>query len=130
MRFVEAERADAQAPQLAEVGASAERGAEICRQCPHVGPTRAVDPDRRLRVGAAHEILDLDCRHRDVPGRALDRLPRPGELVELAAVDLDRRHHRRDLIDLTDERARGARHLLLNEWHLGPLEHRARRVEV
>ena len=33
-------------------------------------------------------------------------MPSPGQLVEPLAVDLDRRHHRRDLLDGADERAR------------------------
>ena len=78
VRFVETERADAQAPQLAEVRVAAERGAEIGRERAHVGSARTVDPNRGLRVRAAHEVLDHERVDAHVARRPLDRSPPPG----------------------------------------------------
>ena len=78
VRFVEAERTDAQPAQLAEVRAPTERGAEICSQCAHVGSTRTVDPNRRFRVGAADEVLDHERVDPHVAAPAARPSPPPG----------------------------------------------------
>ena len=52
------------------------------------------------------------------------------ELVQPATADLQRRHHRRDLLEVADEAQRiAATTSASGHRHRPPLEHRARRVE-
>ena len=103
------ERADGGPSQVAEVGAAAQRGAEVGGERPDVGARRArhLDRERAWLDGGAHgEAVD---GHR--AGGALDLLALAGQLVEATTVDVDRRDHRRDLEDLAGEPDRGGAHV-------------------
>ena len=63
------------------------------------------------------------------PRRAVDLLARARELVQPLAADLDRRHHRRDLVDVADEQLRGGLDLLTRHRHRAAVEHLTGGVE-
>ena len=96
---VDAERADAGAPQVAEVGPATERVARgqrrgRGRRCPSSSPPRCGRPGLG-RCRARH----VEAVHRDRSGRALDLDPGPGQLVQSPPPTLRGRDHGRDLVD-------------------------------
>ena len=103
--------------------------AEVGGERPDVGAAPALDPQRREWILPRCEPLDLDPVDVHTSRRALDLLAPPGEIVEAAAVDLDRRHHRGDLVDVADECRRGALDLFPRDRHRPPIEDLTRRVE-
>ena len=102
---------------------------EVRGEAPHVRSARAVDPNRHFRVGAADEFFDHQFVHANVTRDPRDGLPRARQFIQFATVDLDRRHHRRDLCNVADEGAGRTFDLLLGERHLGALEDRPRRIQ-
>ena len=79
------------------MGAAAEQVPEVGGQRADVGARRALDLDAvDERVGRRLDVEAVD-RHR--PGRPLDLDALAGQLVQAAAADLERRHHRRHLHD-------------------------------
>ena len=104
-RLVDGEGADGGAAQVAQVGAAAERGADVGGQRADVGARRA----RRPRSGsspARPASPHLEAVDGDRAGLALDLDALAGQLVQALAVDLDRRHHRRHLQDVAGEARR------------------------
>ena len=92
---------------VAEVRASAERRPEIGRERADVGAARAVDHERRLGIRARLERLRPRCgRCAPCAASRSTSLPSPRELVQPPALHLQRRHHRRDLLRLAEERLR------------------------
>ena len=80
--------------------------------------------------GPGSKLLDVERVDAHRPRRALDLLARARELVQPAAADLQRRDHRRHLLDVADERARIAVATSASVTGIGrAFEHRARRVE-
>ena len=83
------------------MGTATEEVPEVVGQRADVGAARARHVDRQHhRVGGGGDVEALD---RHGPRRPLDLDPLASQLVEPAPVDVDRRHHRRHLLDVTDE---------------------------
>jgi len=57
-------------------------------------------------------VLDDQLVDAHRTSRALDLLAGARQLVQAAAADLEGRHHRRHLLDVADERARGSLELV------------------
>ncbi len=74
--FIDRERPDRGAAEVAQVGAASEEATEVGRQRPHVGPRRALDVDGQ-HAGIVGR-RDLERVHRDGP-RPRARPRRPGE---------------------------------------------------
>ena len=112
-----------------EVGAAAERRAEVGGERADVGAGAALHADRRHRVRPGLEALDGEALDVHGAGRALHLLAAAGEIVEAPAADAQRAHHRRDLLDVADEAGRGGVDLLAGHRQRATVEHRAGRVE-
>src|SRR5207244_10912698 len=96
-------RPDSQAAQRRDVSTRADRLADICNQGAYIRAARASDQQRGARTGTRRERLNLEQLDTDASRSALNVLAAPRLAVERLAADLDRAHHRRDLIDLPDE---------------------------
>ena len=120
---------DARAAECAEVGEATERDPEVGGERPHVGATAALDLDVGFRVGAGLEPDHVEAI--DVHGtrRALDLLARSRQLVEATAADLHRRHHRRELFDVTDEARQRVFDVVARDGHRSLVEHLTGGVE-
>src|SRR5690606_1443 len=100
------------AAQVREVTPAAECGAEVAGERPHVGAR--TDRDRDVEVEDRHgtgvtgaAVQDLEAGDGDRPGGQGDVLAGPGTRIRSPAVDLDRAHGARDLLDLTREASDG-----------------------
>ena len=102
MRLVEPERPHSQAAQRRGTRAPTERGAEVGGERPDVGAATALDQRGRDRVSARLELLDVEPVDPHVARCPFDFFAL-AELVQAAATDLHRRHHRRQLLDLPEE---------------------------
>src|SRR5581483_4818626 len=92
-----------EAPQPGQVGAAPEGFAEVGGQAADVGTAAALDQQLRPGELAGREGLDGDALDVHRPGGPFDDLTLAGQLVQAAPLDLDRRHHRRDLLDGAEE---------------------------
>ena len=118
-----------QAAELTEVRDTSEAPADVRGQRPHVRAAAALDQDGRSGIRTGLEGFDVDSVDADAPGRALDLLAAPGQLVEPPAADLHGRHHRRELLDLAEECRDHRLDLRLVDRHRSPVDHLSRRVE-
>jgi hypothetical protein len=96
------ELADRGATQVAQVGATTEQPPEIGGERADVRAGGALDVDRQDTRAPARRSMSNAWIVTGRGGRSTS-MPSPRQLVEAPAVDLDRRHHRRHLLDLADE---------------------------
>src|SRR5690606_18772366 len=98
--ILDGQRAYALATQGRQVGAAAQRFADVLGKHPDVGSLAAGHADAQT---LAVEAERLDPVYPDAPRWPLEDLPGARILVERLAVALERRMHRRYLVDLADE---------------------------
>src|SRR4051794_24398089 len=104
LRILDPEVADARAAKSGEVTADAERGAQVAGERTDVRARRAHDAHVEIdRRSGSPGLEDLELRHRHRPGVQDDVLPRAHPGVRASAIDLDRAHRARNLLDLPGE---------------------------
>jgi hypothetical protein len=86
--------------QCRQVGAATERCADVLRQRADVGTCAALDLDDHSR---RRPFDDFEPMYRDPARRSVDLDAGTGIFVEWAPLVLERRMHRRDLLDLAAE---------------------------
>ena len=91
----------------------------------HIRPLGAAHAQKILRAAA---LLQLQLVNGDAAGPACDLLALAGQLVELLAVYLDGRVHRRDLLDLAEKAPQRRAHLVLRDGHGALFERFAGRI--
>ena len=125
MRIAHAVRADLRPAQGAHHAAAAERRADIVAERADIRPLRAADAQNivPVRLSEHGELLD-----RDRTRFARDLAAAAGNLVELFAVDLERRIHRRHLQDVTAKLRQHRLELRAADRTLRAAEHRAGRI--
>ena len=73
-------------------------------------------------------LCERKVEDRDLARLARDLLALAGKVVELLAVDLDGRVHRRDLLDLAEKARQRRAHLVLRDGHGALFERFAGRI--
>ncbi|NCV09690.1 MAG: hypothetical protein EBV66_04610 [Actinobacteria bacterium] len=103
VRLAHDEIADGAAPQVAQMGHPTECIAQISRQRAHIRARRTChfDSHDRITVDTLHFIVHHIAMHDDLPWRTFDFPTLACNLVQSTAIDLECRHHRRNLRDLT-----------------------------
>ena len=124
--LVDAEVRRFRAAQRRHAAAAAERLTEIVAQRADVSALRAHDAQGVLPVPKI--LCERKVEDRDLARLARDLTTLAGEVVELLAVYLDGRIHRRDLLDLAEKARQRRAHLVLRDGHGALFERFAGRI--